>query len=511
MDEVFHVPQAQEFCRNFPRIYESEWDPMITTLPGTYISSATLVAGLGQGVATGTLGISISSLPQGDWCSTAMLRGTNLLFVPLTIVALHRCLEAVRGSGGGSSTNHGGSLWTEAWIISMFPLLFFFNFLYYTDPGSTFFVLMCYAEARSRAPLKAAGYGVVAVLFRQTNIVWVVFSAAVSLLALLDAISSALRRSAAANPELERAKVQSTGSSSKTYQNAGADAITANVANAAVVGEGNAKKDRSADDSADGHVDDRGLALEIVRYLKLVTSGNVWKPALLLLLPFLLVAAVFGCFVVLNGGIVVGDRTAHKAVVHLPQLLYFIGFSAVFAAPHLWLGPAKLSALATSLKAKLSTVAGWVQAAVVGVVLAGCVGKFTLAHKYLLADNRHFPFYLWRKLFMRHSLVKFALVPVYMLAAFQLARMLRKTQRPVWILGFTIACGLALVPAELLEFRYFLPPYLLLRAHLPTPSSTTLFVEAAIYVVVNAATVWLFLNKTFEWENHPGEEQRFMW
>ena len=30
MDEVFHVPQAQSYCRhNF-----SHWDPMITTLPG---------------------------------------------------------------------------------------------------------------------------------------------------------------------------------------------------------------------------------------------------------------------------------------------------------------------------------------------------------------------------------------------------------------------------------------------------------------------------------------------
>ncbi|KAI8781496.1 Dol-P-Glc:Glc(2)Man(9)GlcNAc(2)-PP-Dol alpha-1,2-glucosyltransferase isoform X1 [Biomphalaria glabrata] len=35
MDEIFHIPQAQQYCRsNF-----SHWDPMITTLPGLYITS----------------------------------------------------------------------------------------------------------------------------------------------------------------------------------------------------------------------------------------------------------------------------------------------------------------------------------------------------------------------------------------------------------------------------------------------------------------------------------------
>ena len=34
MDEVFHVPQAANYCHhNF-----SHWDPMITTLPGLYVS-----------------------------------------------------------------------------------------------------------------------------------------------------------------------------------------------------------------------------------------------------------------------------------------------------------------------------------------------------------------------------------------------------------------------------------------------------------------------------------------
>ena len=468
MDEVFHIPQAQAFCSSFPWLQETKWDPMITTLPGTYIGSVVALQGVGMSIVTGVFQ---TPGPTGGWCSAAMLRATNLVFVPLTIIALRRCMDAVRGTSSAAST---ASLWMEAGIVSTFPLLFFFNFLYYTDPGSTFFVIMCYAEARRQAPVKAALYGAVAVLFRQTNIVWVVFSAAVSLLALLDTSTAA----ALTEPPTRALKGSSGGEGEGTPEN-----------------KGNA----------------RGLGSEIVLYVNVLASGGMWMPALRRLLPFLTVAAAFGCFLFINEGIVVGDRTAHKAVVHLPQLFYFAGFAAVFAAPHLWLGWGKLSGLAAAVKAKASTASGAAQMVAVAAVVVACIGRFTLAHKYLLADNRHFPFYVWRKVFMRHSLVKFALAPAYMLAGLQIGRMLRVTQRPIWVLGFAVACGLALVPAELLEFRYFLPPYLLLRTHLPPPSATTLLLEALMYTVVNGATIWLFLSKTFEWENHPGELQRFMW
>jgi alpha-1,2-glucosyltransferase len=48
---------------------------------------------------------------------------------------------------------------------------------------------------------------------------------------------------------------------------------------------------------------------------------------------------------------------------------------------------------------------------VLAVLLYVCVERFTMAHKYLLADNRHYTFYLWRKVFMRADWVKFALIP----------------------------------------------------------------------------------------------------
>ena len=58
------------------------------------------------------------------------------------------------------------------------PPLFFFNFLYYTDPGSLFFVLLMYLFDLEDHTYLAALFGFLSLLFRQTNIVWVFFVAA---------------------------------------------------------------------------------------------------------------------------------------------------------------------------------------------------------------------------------------------------------------------------------------------------------------------------------------------
>lgn len=44
----------------------------------------------------------------------------------------------------------------------------------------------------------------------------------------------------------------------------------------------------------------------------------------------------------------------------------------------------------------------------------------SLAHPYLLADNRHYPFYLWRKIINAHWSMKYMLVPVYVYSWFSI-------------------------------------------------------------------------------------------
>ena len=70
--------------------------------------------------------------------------------------------------------------------LSSFPLLYFFVFLYYTDVGSTFFILMAYLFCLRGNHLMAAIFAADAIFFRQTNIVWVVFMAGTTLAKQID-------------------------------------------------------------------------------------------------------------------------------------------------------------------------------------------------------------------------------------------------------------------------------------------------------------------------------------
>jgi alpha-1,2-glucosyltransferase len=63
----------------------------------------------------------------------------------------------------------------------------------------------------------------------------------------------------------------------------------------------------------------------------------------------------------------------------------------------------------------------------------------------------------------------------------------------------------ALLPAPLLEPRYFLIPYILLRAQVPESPRWGLALEMAWYVCINASTMWVFLYREREGVG------RFMW
>jgi alpha-1,2-glucosyltransferase len=93
-----------------------------------------------------------------------------------------RILRARSNSGRPSTKD--STLFTDvhsAVNIALFPPLFFFSGLYYTDVMSTLVVLFAYtthlvSPPSSLSPLLAVGVlssGTIALLFRQTNIFWV--------------------------------------------------------------------------------------------------------------------------------------------------------------------------------------------------------------------------------------------------------------------------------------------------------------------------------------------------
>jgi alpha-1,2-glucosyltransferase len=108
-----------------------------------------------------------------------------------------------------------------------------------------------------------------------------------------------------------------------------------------------------------------------------------------------------------------GDRSRHIAVLHLPQLLYFAGFACVLQ-PALTVSVVwrhSRSAMAALAKARNALPS---LSLLLLVVLS--VHYCTYTHPFLLSDNRHFTFYIWKNLFQRFVWFRYCLAPFYVLA-----------------------------------------------------------------------------------------------
>ncbi|KAM4748590.1 dol-P-Glc:Glc(2)Man(9)GlcNAc(2)-PP-Dol alpha-1,2-glucosyltransferase [Rhinophrynus dorsalis] len=434
MDEIFHIPQAQHYCQG----HFNKWDPMITTLPGLYLASVGIVK-----PAAWLFGWS-----ENVVCSPGMLRFINLLFSLGNLYMLYLILCKIHCKNKVSSLRRILSTFT----LYMFPTLYFFTFLYYTDSGSTFFVLFTYLMCLYGNHKSAALLGLCSFFFRQTNIIWIIFCAG-------NVISDTLTESWKTHLKKRDEKPSAKGPLSQTVE-----ALTF-------------------------------LVQYSMSVRNLITLFLLTWPYIILILAFL-------AFLLINDGIVVGDRSSHEASLNFPQLFYFLAFTLIFSFSHL-VSAQKITEFIKSVwKRPLLYIA------LIGVSVF-LIWKFTYVHKYLLADNRHYPFYIWKNIYQRHELVKYLLVPGYIFAAWSFADAL-KGKSVFWLLMFGACLLVATVPQKLLEFRYFILPYLIFRLNIPFPSVAKVFLELALYVTVNILTFYLFLNKTFHWPESQ-EIQRFMW
>ncbi|XP_069085843.1 dol-P-Glc:Glc(2)Man(9)GlcNAc(2)-PP-Dol alpha-1,2-glucosyltransferase isoform X2 [Pleurodeles waltl] len=437
VDAGFAVAASQYRCN---QLYPAQWDPMITTLPGLYLVSIGIVKPTAW--LLGWTGRVV--------CSTAMLRFVNLLFSVGNLYLLYSiiCKIHYRDKGVTSFKRI-----LSAFTLSMFPVLYFFTFLYYTDTGSTFFVLFSYLMCLSGNHKAAALLGFGAVWFRQTNIIWTLFC---------GGGLAAERLTEAWTSEL--------------------------------------KKD-------DRHAPLKGSLSEVARGIQFLINHLMkftnLKALIFLTWPYLVVVFQFFFFVAVNGGIVVGDRSNHEACLNVPQVFYFLAFTLAFSSPCLLLSPRRIQDFLQSV---------WRQPVRYAVLTAAfllLVWKCTHVHKYLLADNRHYTFYIWQRIFQKHALAKFVAVPVYVFAGWSFVNEL-KSKSVFWNLMFLACLLAATIPQKLLEFRYFILPYLIYRLNVNVPSVPKLLLELALYSAVNAVTLHFFLNRTFQWPDSE-ETQRFMW
>eukprot|EP00606_Chrysophyceae_sp_TOSAG23-5_P000959 GSChrysophyteH2.ASY1.ANO1.998.1 assembled CDS len=334
----------------------------------------------------------------------------------------------------------------------LWPGSFLYYFLYYTDTASSLLLLLVGSGSGSGSNVRSAvalcGCASLAILARQTNAAWVLFCAGVHVLRRLRSFGSYTDGGRGVNGDLA--------------------------------------------------VFPRALWAHINRLLwePSACNGSLQLWALLLpVLAFIVYVVRFN-----NGSIVVGDVSAHKPVLHWAMFFH-------------------AAALVCSKKEKKEGKEGkgWPVAVTLLLHAAGvllCSASLlngSHPHPYLLADNRHYTFYLWNR-FLAYPFCRAALGVAYYLLYFIVFRWWKGQFRTfsrtskMWILGFVATACATLVPTPLLEPRYFTPVvHVQVKVSVPGAAYVPLFA----FAVLNAMVLAVFLLRPFQWPD--GSTARFMW
>lgn len=354
-----------------------------------------------------------------------------------------------------------------------------------------------YLACIKRSYWLSALLGSLAIIFRQTNIVWVAFVACMGVLDYLDKFSRKTNLLTKADTLVE--SETDTSVLNKRFVHArlkNRRNVNSNkIANNAVAEE---NLNQSKDSECSGVLGE----LQVLAY-------RIWcekRGILTNFYPFLLVAFSFLAFVIHNGSIVVGAKEAHPVSPHFAQILYFGLASAVAMAP-VHFNLSKVAVLCQSFREERTKFLVLLLAALISALLS--VQFFSLAHPYLLADNRHYPFYIWRKVIQAHWLMKYLLTPLYVYSWWSIFNTLGKSRQKVWIIIFFFAAAGVVVPAPLIEFRYYTIPFYFIILHAEIDDRCWILIGMQ-YIIVNLFAIALFLFKPFHWDHDSGL-QRFMW
>ncbi|KAH7442515.1 hypothetical protein KP509_03G092100 [Ceratopteris richardii] len=370
----------------------------------------------------------------------------------------------------------------KALALSCHPLHWFFTFLFYTDVGSTTAVLATYFASLKRAYWISALMSLVAISFRQTNVVWTFFVLCVSILDFLyGECSGGAKLRLSVDKPLNQKLVRVA---KKEYRTSGQV-------------QGNGKKLFDIED----------LLGEVLFILQ-----HGWQKRVALMrqfFPFILPFLCFATFLVYNGSIVLGAKEAHKVSPHFTQLLYFSAFALLAMAP-IHMDPFFIWTNLFSLFKFIHGRRGCFLIVLGGIV--SCIHFFSFAHPYLVSDNRHYTFYMWRKIINVRWYSKYLLAIVYLYSWWSIFRLLGK-KRNIWLMVFFGAVAAVLVPAPLIELRYYTIPLYIIALHTPLTLQNGYLAWMLLLLqnmCVNAVTMYIFLYRPFVTHSWNGP-QRFIW
>ncbi|KAL5366310.1 tyrosyl-DNA phosphodiesterase-domain-containing protein [Aspergillus floccosus] len=378
LDEAFHVPQAQAYWHH----QWTHWDPKITTPPGLYLWSYVLCI----------VALTLRDSPKE--LNPEALRATNAgaaaVFLPWRLQTLLDTLRKERNDRpSGAWLSH------TVLNICLFPPLFFFSGLYYTDILALLVVVEAYnwdlkrATALSTVPSRIVIFlllSLVALVCRQTNIFWVaVFFGGLQ-------VVRSVERDAKTCRSKNVADILRGGFHNEVYDPFVSDASITDYFRAAIS-------------------------------LGAATLGNLCQ-VVVSLLPYVFILVAFGGFVLWNGGVVLGHKEFHTAGSHMPQMLYIWPYFLFFSWPIL-VTPVLNLVLPRSLlprwanygfAAKQKGFPKLLTALTVISIMMTVVHFNTIVHPFTLADNRHYVFYAFRIL-RSHPAIKYIATIAYFLGA----------------------------------------------------------------------------------------------
>jgi len=226
-------------------------------------------------------------------------------------------------------------------------------------------------------------------------------------------------------------------------------------------------------------------------------------------------------FIIFNKfSIVLGDKTSHDLVLHLAQINHLMIF-ALFFFPFLNLVNFLffLENINAIINRKFSikhiSIFFLISFTVYSIVMF--FDKFSYVHDFIIADNRHYSFYYFKKIYMNANLRILILIYIsltYSVIIFKNMEIFKNTLFISWI----ICTCLAIIPAKLFEFRYFSPCYItfLLIMHAFFSKNNLKKFIFNIYniiwsILVNSVTIYIFIFRPFIQKEFPETYSRFMW
>lgn len=241
--------------------------------------------------------------------------------------------------------------------------------------------------------------------------------------------------------------------------------------------------------------------LRINRKNRLFLIKNIKKKVWINLSYYVVVLIMFAIFLFLNKGIVVGDKAAHKATLHIPQLFYFSFFFCFFGWPHIF---EKLDLFYNYVTKRYFQVSFW-------IILFMIFAYYnTIEHEYLLADNRHFTFYIWQRLYQKFDGFRYAMSVVYLCGFYVMMKRLYSLRDLSFMMFFIPATFFTLCLQRMIEVRYFLMPYLIIRLQFRNVTAFALILEFITFFVVNLMAFQTFFDREVFWDDYDAP-QRILW